>query len=52
VFGSATPWNRELALVWGEGLPVANFWALDHFCLYNLEVPEPPLERRSVTKAK
>jgi hypothetical protein len=50
VFGSANPWNRELALVWAAGLPVANFWALDHICLYNLTVPEPPLDRRSVIK--
>jgi hypothetical protein len=50
VFGSATPWTRELALVWAAGIPVANFWAFDHICLYNLDVPEPPLDRRSVLK--
>jgi hypothetical protein len=47
VFGQATPWTRELALVWGVGLNVANLWAFDHICLLNLEVPERPLERRS-----
>lgn len=52
VFGSATPWNRELALVWGIGMPEANLWALDHVCLYNLDVPEPPLDRRSVVKTR
>ena len=52
VFGSATPWTRELALVWAAGIPVANFWAFDHICLYNLDVPEPPLDRRSVLKTR
>ncbi len=51
VFGSATPWIRELALVWSAGIPVANLWALDHVCLYNLEVPERALDRRSTLKA-
>jgi hypothetical protein len=52
VFGSATPWNRELALVWAAGLSVANLWAFDHVCLYNLDVPEPVLERRSIVKSR
>jgi len=47
VFGVADPWERELALVWGAGLPFANLWALDHVCLYNLDVPEAQLERRA-----
>jgi hypothetical protein len=51
VFGSADPWQRELALVWGAGMPFANLWAFDHVCLFNLDVPEGPLERRSVAKA-
>ena len=51
VFGSATPWARELALVWGAGIPYANLWAFDHICLFNLEVPERSLDRRSVVKA-
>jgi hypothetical protein len=51
VFGSATPWARELDLVWSAGIPVANLWALDHVCLYNLSVPEPSLDRRSVVRA-
>jgi hypothetical protein len=50
VFGSATPWVRELSLVRSAGIPTANLWALDHVCLYNLSVPERPLDRRSVTK--
>jgi hypothetical protein len=49
-FGSATPWIRELALVRGAGIAIANLWALDHVCIYNLNVPERPLERRSVIK--
>ncbi|MGA2713187.1 MAG: hypothetical protein ABSG41_08765 [Bryobacteraceae bacterium] len=52
VFGSATPWTRELALVWAAGIPVANLWAFDHICLYNLDVPERPLDRRSVLKTR
>ena len=51
VFGSATPWNRELALAIGAGLTVNNLWAFDHICLYNLDVPEPGLQRRSIVKA-
>jgi hypothetical protein len=51
VFGSATPWQRELALVWAAGIPVANLWAFDHVCMFNLAIPEPALERRSVVTA-
>ncbi len=50
VFGVGDPWERELALVWGAGLPLANLWAFDHICLYNLNVPGRPLERRSIVK--
>jgi hypothetical protein len=50
VFGSATPWIRELSLARAAGIAVTNLWALDHVCLYNLSVPERPLERRSVAK--
>jgi len=52
VFGSATPWARELAQVWLAGIPIANLWAFDHVCLYNLQVPEPSLDRRSVVKIR
>jgi hypothetical protein len=48
VFGVATPWARELALVRGAGIRIANLWAFDHVCLFNLTVPEPALERRSI----
>jgi hypothetical protein len=51
VFGYATPWQRELALVWAAGIPVANLWAFDHVCMFNLAIPEPALERRSVVVA-
>ena len=50
VFGTATPWLRELSLVWAAGLPMANLWAFDHICLYNLEVPEFQGQRRSFMK--
>ena len=47
VFGSAAPWFREVALARGAGLRTINLWAFDHICLYNLDVPEKVLERRS-----
>jgi hypothetical protein len=50
VFGVATPWLRELNLVRVAGLPVANLWAFDHICLYNLDVPEFQAQRRSFVK--
>jgi hypothetical protein len=50
VFGSACPWVRELGLAAGVGIPANNLWAFDHICLYNLEVPEAPLDRRSFAK--
>lgn len=51
VFGSATPWHRELALAHEAGVRQSTLWAYDHICLYNLEVPEKTLDRRSVVKA-
>jgi hypothetical protein len=50
VFGSACPWVRELGLAAGAGITANNLWAFDHICLYNLEVPEAPLDRRSFAK--
>jgi hypothetical protein len=50
VFGIAVPCARELALVWAAGIPFANLWAFDHVCLFNLDVPGGPLERRSIVK--
>ncbi|HEU5022441.1 MAG TPA: hypothetical protein VFT60_11130, partial [Bryobacteraceae bacterium] len=50
VFGSACPWVRELGLATGAGIRSNNLWAFDHICLYNLEVPEAPLDRRSFVK--
>jgi hypothetical protein len=52
VFGSAIPWEKELDLVWGAGLPLANLWAFDHVCLFNLDVPERMSERRSFVKSR
>ena len=51
VFGFACPWNRELALAHGAGITTNNLWAFDHICLFNLDVPEKALERRSFIKA-
>jgi hypothetical protein len=50
VFGSACPWVRELGLATGAGITANNLWAFDHICLYNLEAPEGPLDRRSFAK--
>ncbi|HVW08619.1 MAG TPA: hypothetical protein VHC90_08555, partial [Bryobacteraceae bacterium] len=50
VFGSACPWVRELGLAASAGITANNLWAFDHICLYNLEVPEGPLDRRSFVK--
>jgi hypothetical protein len=50
VFGSACPWLRELGLALGAGITTNNLWAFDHVCLYNLEIPEGALERRSFVK--
>jgi hypothetical protein len=50
VFGSACPWVRELGLARGAGITTNNLWAFDHVCLYNLQVPEGALERRSFVK--
>jgi len=50
VFGSACPWVRDLGLALGAGIRTNNLWAFDHICLYNLQVPEGVLERRSFAK--
>jgi len=50
VFGVASPWTRELALALGAGITTNNLWAFDHICLYNLQVPEGTLERRSFVR--
>ena len=53
VFGSACPWIRELGLAMAAGITINNLWAFDHICLFNLQVPEGPLERRSfVTRSR
>ena len=51
IFGAATPWHRELALAQRAGLTVTNLWAYDHICLFNLDVPEKGLDRRSLLLA-
>lgn len=50
VFGTASPWVRELGLAVGAGIKTNNLWAFDHVCLFNLQVPEGPLERRAFAK--
>jgi hypothetical protein len=50
IFGTAVPWYKELNLAIGAGFNANNLWALDHICLYNLQVPEPPPPARSVVQ--
>lgn len=38
VFRPGYPWEKEVELARGEGIPVVNLWAWDHVCLYNLAV--------------
>ncbi|MDP9169830.1 MAG: hypothetical protein M3N54_04380, partial [Acidobacteriota bacterium] len=51
VFGSATPWHRELSMTHAAGIPINNLWAFDHICLFNLDVPERRIGSNSVVKA-
>jgi hypothetical protein len=38
VFRGGYPWEKEVALAYGNGVPVVNLWAFDHLCIYNLDV--------------
>ncbi len=41
VFRPAAAWEREYQTAKGLQIPVLNFWAFDHFCIYGLKVEEP-----------
>lgn len=41
VFRGGAAWEKEYLEAKGVGVPVINFWAHDHFNLYNLNVLEP-----------
>jgi hypothetical protein len=41
VFRAKCAWRKEYLLARGLRVPILNFWAFDHFCLYNLDPREP-----------
>jgi hypothetical protein len=41
VFRPKCAWRKEYLLAKGLRVPVLNFWAFDHFCLFNLDPREP-----------
>ena len=41
VFRGGGAWQKEYLEAKGLGIPVINFWAFDHFNLYNLDCREP-----------
>ena len=41
VFRGGGAWQKEYLEAKGQGIPVINFWAFDHFNLYNLDCREP-----------
>jgi hypothetical protein len=41
VFRPKSAWRKEYLLARGLRVPVLNFWAFDHFCLFNLDPREP-----------
>lgn len=41
VFRPASPWQKEYLMAKGLGIPIINYWAYDHFCLYGIDTREP-----------
>jgi len=41
VFRGGSAWEKEYLEAKGQGIPQINFWAFDHFNLYNLNCREP-----------
>jgi hypothetical protein len=41
VFRGGSNWEKEYLEARGKGIPLVNFWAHDHFNLYNLDCTEP-----------
>ena len=41
VFRGGSAWEKEYMEAKGQGIPVINFWAFDHFNIYNLNCREP-----------
>jgi hypothetical protein len=43
IFQPGYAWQKECAMVLGEGLSAVNLWAFDHICLHNIDPnPFPP----------
>jgi hypothetical protein len=38
VFGTASPWQKEVNLAILSGYPIVNLWAFDHICLYGWDI--------------
>jgi hypothetical protein len=49
VFRGGLAWEKEYLEARGIGIPVVNFWAWDHVCLFNLRVDEPQASRSAQT---
>ena len=47
VFNGGCPWTREYKLAAGLGIPAVNFWAFDHFCIFDWDVLEPERSARA-----
>lgn len=41
VFRPGGSWQKEYLLARGREIPIVNFWAYDHFCLYAIDPREP-----------
>lgn len=41
VFRAGSAWEREYLMARGLEIPVVNFWAFDHFCIFGLDTREP-----------
>lgn len=49
VFRSGWAWGREYLLARGLEIPIVNFWAFDHFCIYGLNPAEPKSRGRALS---
>lgn len=48
IFNGGCPWVHEYRLARRVGIPVVNWWAFDHVCIFGLPVREPGRPPRSV----
>jgi hypothetical protein len=48
IFNGGCPWRQEYKLAKDAGIPVINFWAFDHICIFGLSLAEPGRMSRSV----